>query len=214
MSDQSRSFYSSRGRQARERCGRRGWAISRGLPFAFRFAKPRITGCYMATRALVAVGLLIFAVAFPVSSAAADPIIITSGSMTTEGVGAAMLGIVNIQGTQGFEAQLRVDPSFFTGACRAAPGGFAGYKHGVFFAAMGVAPFGWAVFRIPFTRGGLRRPTCARRPGDIAPISARATLTAPFELDLGFSALFLQDVGGVQRFPLVGSGTVTIELVP
>ena len=87
--------------------------MSRGLPFAFRFAKPRVTGCYMATRALVAVGLLIFAVALPVSPAAADPIIITSGSMTTEGVGAAMLGIVNIQGTQGFEAQLRVDPTFF-----------------------------------------------------------------------------------------------------
>ena len=48
----------------------------------------------------------------------------------------------------------------------------------------------------------------------LPPMSARATLTAPFELDLSFSALFLQDVGGVQRFPLVGSGTVTIELVP
>ena len=48
----------------------------------------------------------------------------------------------------------------------------------------------------------------------LPPMSARATLTAPFELDLGFSALSLWDVGGVQRFPLVGSGTVTIELIP
>ena len=39
-------------------------------------------------------------------------------------------------------------------------------------------------------------------------------LSAPFEL--GPSSLLLYEVGGVpaQRFPLVGSGTVTIELTP
>ena len=39
-------------------------------------------------------------------------------------------------------------------------------------------------------------------------------LSAPFEL--GPSSLLLYEVGGVpaQRFPLVGGGTVTIELTP
>ena len=177
--------------------------------------KPRITGCYMATRALVAVGLLIFAVALPVSPAVADPIIITSGSMTAEPFG-GILGTVDVQGTQGFEAQLRVAGSFFSGCLPCGPPGASLDTTMGFFSSDGSGtvrlggvsyPIHSAAFVALLARGG---------PVILPPMSARATLTAPFELDLVFSALSLWDVGEVQfqRFPLVGSGTVTIELVP
>ena len=169
----------------------------------------------MATRALVGVGVLIFAVALPVSPALADPIIITSGSMTAEPFG-GILGTVDVQGTQGFEAQLRVDPTFFFGCLPCGPPGasldtsmgFSSSEGGGTVRLGGVSyPIHVAAYVALLARGD---------PVILPPMSARATLTAPFELDLGFSALSLLDVGGepLQRFPLVGSGTVTIELVP
>jgi hypothetical protein len=162
----------------------------------------------------VAIGLLIFAVALPVSSAVADPITITSGSMTAVPVSGGILGTVDVRGTQGFEAQLLVAATF-TGCRPCGPPGASQDMSMGFFASngSGTVQLGGASYSVPsleadialFARGD---------PVILPPMSARATLTAPFEL--GFSSLSLWDVGGepAQRLPLIGSGTVTMELIP
>jgi hypothetical protein len=168
----------------------------------------------MTTPVLVATGLLIVAVALPATPAVADPITITSGSMTGEAVPGGILGTVAITGTQGFEAQLRVAATFIGCSPCGPPGASQDMSMG-FFASngSGTVQLGGASYPVPslasdialFARGD---------PVILPPMSARATLTAPFEL--AFSSLFLWDVGGepAQHFPLIGSGVVTIELIP
>ena len=167
----------------------------------------------MATRALVAVGLLIFAVALPVSPAVADPITITSGSMTAEPVPGGILGTVDIGGTQGFEAQLRVGATF-TG-CQPCPPGASHDMSMGFYASngSGTVRLGGASYPVPSDAADILL-SARGDPVILPPMSAGATLTAPFELIS--SELSLYDLGGepTTRFPLVGSGIARIELIP
>ena len=167
----------------------------------------------MATRALVAVGLLTFAVALPVSPALADPITITSGSMTAEPVSGNILGTVNVQGTPGFEAQLRVGATWHGCQPCGPPGGSLDISMG-FFASngSGTVQLGGVSYTVPSLAADIGLFARAD-PVTLPPMSAHATLTSPFELG---GWLSVWDVGGesVQILPLVGSGTVTIGLIP
>jgi PEP-CTERM motif-containing protein len=188
--------------------------ISRGMPFALRFAKTTHNGVLHGNTALVAVGLLIFAVALPVSPAVADPITITSGSMTAEPVSGNTLGTVNVQGTQGFEAQLRVGPTWHGCQPCGPPGGSLDISMG-FFASngSGTVQLGGVSYTVPSLAADILLFASAA-PLILPPMSARAILTAPFELSS--SQLFLFDLGEepTTRFRLVGSGIARIELIP
>jgi hypothetical protein len=162
----------------------------------------------------VAVGFLIFAVALPVSSAVADPILITSGSMIAESVPGGILGTVDIGGTQGFEAQLRVEATF--GACPPCgpPGASFDASMG-FFSSNGSGTVRVGGVSYPVPSNGFIGLVARVDPFTLPPMSAGTTLRAPFEL--GFSDLLLSDnpQGEVTlHASLVGSGIVTVELVP
>jgi hypothetical protein len=168
----------------------------------------------MATPALVAIGFLTFALALPASPAGADPITITAGSMTAEAVSGGILGTVDVQGTPGFDAQLRVAATF--SGCRPCgpPAASQDISMG-FFASngSGTVRLGNVSYSVPSLAADVALFARAD-PVILPPMSARATVTAPFEL--AFSLLSLWDVGGgsAQRLPLIGSGTVTFELIP
>jgi hypothetical protein len=174
----------------------------------------RPIGRYMATPAFVAIGLFIFSVAFPISPAVADPIVITSGSMIAAPVSGGILGTVDVQGTQGFDAQLRVAATF--GGCRPCgpPGASQDMSMG-FFASNGSGSvrLGGVSYSVPSVVADVGLFARAD-PVVLPPMSARATVTAPFELRS--SSLSLWDIGGepAQLLSLIGSGTVTMELIP
>ena len=171
----------------------------------------------MAGRALVVIGMLISAVTLPVSAASADPIRITAGSMIAEVRQGDNVGRVDIQGTQGFALRLGLDLRDEGGPWQCSPCGppgtskdLAGYFTSG--AGGGIVQLDGASYPVPDQAEVFLLPIGG--PVILPPMSAGAVLSAPFELGAG--TLFLHEVGGVplQTFPLVGSGTATIELTP
>jgi hypothetical protein len=168
----------------------------------------------MAGRARVVVGMLILAT-LPLSAASGDPIRITGGSMTVD---SDLLGLVDIQGTQGFTLSLRLDLNSTTGPWQCRPCGPPGTSKDLtaFFAGgdgAGEAQLNGASYRIP----GAAADVLLKTAGGLVvlpPMSSGAVVSAPFEL--GFGQLSIFDIGGTptQSFPLVGGGTFTMELRP
>jgi len=134
--------------------------------------------------------------------------------MTAEPVSGNSLGTVNVQGTQGFEAQLRVGATWHGCQPCGPPGGSLDISMG-FFASngSGTVQLGGVSYTVPSVGADIGLSARAA-PVILPPMSAGATLTAPFELIS--SQLFLYDLGGepTTLFPLVGSGIARIELTP
>ena len=168
----------------------------------------------MAGRARVVVGMLILAT-LPLSAASGDPIRITGGSMTVDG---DLLGLVGIQGTEGFKLSLRLALNLTTGPWQCRPCGPPGTSKDLtaFFAGGdggGEAQLNGASYGIPGPADVLLKP--AGGPVILPPMSSGAVVSAPFELGFGQLSIF-DDIGGTptQHFPLVGGGTFTMELRP
>jgi hypothetical protein len=159
--------------------------------------------------------MLTLAMALPVFPASADPIFVTGGSATAVRVGFDARGATNLHGTHQFDLQLFVEPGGF-GPWLCFPcvpgtsidvGGSWGFGDGA-----GTVELNGVSYRL----GRDVAVVGLRFVGDpvIAPdLAARAVLSVPFELGI-LSQLLLFDSGGFPtRFPLVGRGTATIELV-
>ena len=77
-----------------------------------------------------------------------------------------------------------------------------------------MAELGGFSYRVP----GQANVLLAPQPGHfiLPPLSARAVLSAPFELLHGasFFTTFDDVTGGSHTFPMIGTGTATIELIP
>jgi hypothetical protein len=165
----------------------------------------------------VAIGILNLAMALHVLSASADPIpiTITGGSMLIEPVSSHFLGTVDLHGTQGFELELRTEVRLTCPPC-GPPGTLLGIGPFNGSNGGGVAELGGFSYRVPGRANVLLAPQPVGGHFILPPLSASAVLSAPFELLHGASFFTtFDDVTGESRtFPLIGSGTATIELIP
>jgi hypothetical protein len=186
------------------------------MSFACPLAQSRSRECDMTARPQVAVGLFTLALALPVSAARADPFLITAGTMTAKNVGGShILGTVDLRGTEGFEAHLVVDASYSPWACRpCGPAGASQEITTVFSGSngRGTVQVNGVSYSVP-SRAAIQLPASGD-PVILPPISAGASLSAPFELIFSFVSLY--DVGDepVVTLPIEGRGIVTIELIP
>jgi hypothetical protein len=167
----------------------------------------------MAGRARVVVGMLILAT-LPFSAANGDPISITGGSMTVD---SGLVGLVDIQGTQGFKLSLRLGLLSSPGPWQCRPCGPPGTSIDLttFFYGDGggEAQVDGASYRVPRQADVLLQPVGGSV--ILPPMSSGAVVSAPFELGVGQLFIY-DDIGGTgtQQFPLVGGGTFTMELRP
>jgi PEP-CTERM motif len=175
----------------------------------------------MTRRVPIVASMLTLGMALLVSPARADPILITGGSMVVEGPSGGTVGTVDIHGTQGFSAQLRLGLASTSGpwlCCPTAPGTSIDMR-GVFAASdgFGLVELNGTSYGVPSLNADIFvRPF--GEPVIAPPLSSSALLTAPFDLVSGStsSAVVLFDVEGkpIVIFPLVGRGVATLELTP
>jgi len=172
---------------------------------------------------LLVITMLILSTAAPILGADADEITIKGGSAvvtTVEEIN--KLGIVDITGTHGFELQMGLDLNNTVGPwilCPCAPGDVwptAGLRQAFFFDSdgSGTVTVDGNVFPLPSNQATVAFVLTTAGSQILPPISARAVITAPFEVERSVLSLF--DFGGEPgvSFSLAGRGLATVELVP